>query len=360
MNKLKSKLSAKIVVPTIMAMALSGTYVMLNPMFSNADEYKSVAIESTVESTVESMSESITENTTKAKKYAKKIAIPLSAKSTAFNIIDSSFDSVKENSKELCNTLLDKVMPKPVSVSNAKAELSAVTEITITWDPEEGREYTVGWDACAAYVENVTIVYPKAGLCYLTGLRTDTDYNITITPIVKDDENLYPVEYKTTVHTSNPEVIQEFDYIDGWTNCFAGERASGLTAMPSSGAIYGSTCDKVTGTGIRRHANGDYACAMGTHFGYCNDRFLIELDNGIQFTTRICDSKGCGDVQDEWGYGLWHNFGGSGKCIIEFIWDDGNIPGCVSFSGSWGGYNWNGLNLGANIKSIKKLANYDV
>ena len=255
MSKLKSKLSAKVVVPAIMAIALSGTHVVLNPMFSNADEYKSVATESTTESTIEST----TENTTKTKTYAKRVSIPLTAKSTAFNIIDSSFDSVKENSKELCNTLLDKVMPKPVSVSNAKAELSAVTEITITWDPEEGREYTVGWDACAAYVENVTIVYPKAGLCYLTGLRTDTDYNITITPVIKENENLYPIEYKTTVHTPDPEVIQEFDYIDGWTNCFAGERASGLTVMPSSGAIYGSTCDKVTGTGIRRHANGDYA-----------------------------------------------------------------------------------------------------
>ena len=50
-----------------------------------------------------------------------------------------------------------------------------------------------------------------------------------------------------------------------------------------------------------------------------------------------------------------HNFGGSGKCIVEFIYDDGNLPSCVAFSGSWGYYNWNGLDLGANIKSIKKI-----
>lgn len=280
--------------------------------------------------------------------------------SIILSFFNDSIDNTKEKSTELCSSVLDKVMPKPVKVINPKIEFTALTEIKITWEPDSKREYEVSYDTDAEYSENITFVYPEAGLCYLTGLRIDSEYEITITPVIKEKENLYPVKYTKTVHTSNPEVIQNFDHIDGWTNCFAGEKASGLTAMPSSGAIYGSTCDAVTGTGIRRHANGDYACAMGTHFGYCNDRFLIELDNGIQFTTRICDSKGEGDVQDEFGYGLWHNFGGSGKCIIEFIWDDGNIPGCVSFSGSWGGYNWNGLNLGANIKSIKKLANYDV
>lgn len=41
--------------------------------------------------------------------------------------------------------------------------------------------------------------------------------------------------------------------------------------------------------------------------------------------------------------------------IEGFIYDDGNLPSCVAFSGSWGYYNWNGLDLGANIKSIKKI-----
>lgn len=97
--------------------------------------------------------------------------------------------------------------------------------------------------------------------------------------------------------------------------------------------------------------HGDYCCAMGVWYGYCNDRFLIELENGTQFTTKICDSKGYADD----GEGKYHNFGGSGKCIVEFIYDDGNLPSCVAFSGSWGYYNWNGLDLGANIKSIKKI-----
>ena len=100
-----------------------------------------------------------------------------------------------------------------------------------------------------------------------------------------------------------------------------------------------------------REKYGDFCCAMGVWYGYCGDRFLIELENGTQFTTKICDSKGYADD----GEGKYHNFGGSGKCIVEFIYDDYNLPSCVAFSGSWGYYNWNGLDLGANIKSIKKI-----
>ena len=55
------------------------------------------------------------------------------------------------------------------------------------------------------------------------------------------------------------------------------------------------------------------------------------------------------------GEGKYHNFGGDGKCIVEFIYDDNSLPSCVAFSGSWGYYNWCGLDLGANIKSIKKI-----
>jgi len=53
----------------------------------------------------------------------------------------------------------------------------------------------------------------------------------------------------------------------------------------------------------------------------------------------------------------WNWFGGegNGKCIIEFIYDDNSLPSCVAFSGSWGYYNWNGLDLSSNITSIKKI-----
>lgn len=91
-----------------------------------------------------------------------------------------------------------------------------------------------------------------------------------------------------------------------------------------------------------RDEYGDYCCAMGVAYGYCNDRFLVEPDNSQQFTTKIFDSK---DYADD----------DNGKCIIEFIYDDYSLPSCVDFSGSWGYYNWCGMDLCSNIKSIKKI-----
>ena len=275
----------------------------------------------------------------------------------AVNLIDDQFEYNISQIKTLANNTYNQATKqKTVEVKKPNVKCVSVSSIEISWEPEDNREYSITYTTDSEYPENIQFVHKYNGLSYLTGLRIDSDYTITIEPIVNKNEKA--ISYTRTVHTPNPEVIQEFDYIDGWTNCFAGEAASGLTAMPSSGAIYGSYCDTITNTGIRRHQNGDYCCAMGTHFGYCNDRFLVELENGTQFTVRICDSKGCGDVQDEAGYGMWHTFGSSGKCIIEFIWDDGNLPNEVSISGSWGNYNWNGLDLSANIKSIKKLAKY--
>lgn len=332
-----------------------------------------------VESPTEANTEKKTGNTTNP------IPVPVEI----YTVEDIVSNSVNKMSTSVFDTGLfvveDLIKPKPVEVKNAKTSLASVTCIEVTWDAEKNREYDVAWSACAEYTENIQFVYNEPGKCYITGLRIDTEYEVSVIPKIKEGENLYPVEFKTTVKTPNPEVIEEFPHEEGWTSCFAGERASGLTAMPSSGAIYGSTCDSITGTGIRRHANGDYACAMGLFYGQCGDRFLIELENGIQFTTRICDSKGWCDDADQNGWigddidrdldgdgnkdadgdgicdGRFHWFGGpgNGKCVIEFIYHDGALPGCVAFSGSWGGRNWNGLDLSANIRSIKKLANYD-
>lgn len=94
-----------------------------------------------------------------------------------------------------------------------------------------------------------------------------------------------------------------------------------------------------------RDEYGDYCVAMGTVYGYCNDRFLVELENGTQFTVKICDSKG--DIP-------YHEFGNGGKCVIEFIHADGCLPSSVAFTGNYGSFNWSGLNFD-NIKSIKKI-----
>lgn len=230
--------------------------------------------------------------------------------------------------------------------------------LKVTWNSEPDREYNVSCeptDPEYAYGGNIHFIMKANNLCYINGLRENSEYRITVAPIPKDGEELTSFE-PVISRTETVEVIEEFPYEDGWTNCFAYERASELTAMPSSGAIYGSIADPITGTGIRRDEYGDYCCAMGLFYGTCWDRFLIELENGIQFTVKICDSKGWADDADGDGIadGRFHWFGG-GKCIVEFIHDGYQPPSGVSFTGSYGYYNWNGLDLGANIRSIQKI-----
>lgn len=244
-----------------------------------------------------------------------------------------------------------------IAVSDLDVSTISVSCLKVEWSAEKDRDYTITCEALDpdyGYYDNMYFEFKSNELCYITGLRDGTEYTVTVEPVLlSEEENTVAVPVTEKGKTETVEVIYEFPHEDGWTSAFCGERASGLSAMPSSGAIYGSKVDTITGTGIRRDEYGDYCCAMGVWYGFCSDRFIIELENGQQFTTKIYDSKGYADD----GEGKYHWFGGegNGKCIIEFIYDDHNLPSCVAFSGSWGYYNWNGLDLCSNIKSIKKI-----
>jgi len=218
----------------------------------------------------------------------------------------------------------------------------SVSCIKLEWNCKTDTQYTVTavQSENNDYIDNMYFEFKSNSLCYVTGLRENSEYTFKI---ADEDGNVLGA---TVQRTEAVEVIQEFDYIDGWTNCFAYEKASGLTRNPSYSAIQGAVPDPITNTGIMRDEYGDYCCAMGTFFGYCGDRFLITLENGTQFTVKICDSKG-----DR----VYHPFGGDGKCIVEFIHADGCLPSCVAFSGNYGSYNWCGLNFD-NIQSIKKIS----
>lgn len=222
------------------------------------------------------------------------------------------------------------------------ASTISVSCIKLTWNGDEDAEYTVTLTQTVPddYINNVYFVFQSNSLCYVTGLREGTEYQFTLS----DSEESVLAEI--TGKTETVEVITEFKHEDGWTNCFTYENAKGLTVDPSWSAIQGAEPDLITDTGILRDAYGDYCCAMGTFYGYCGDRFLVTLENGTQFTVKICDSK---------GNRRYHNFGNGGKSVIEFIHADGLLPDCAAFSGSYGYYNWFGLDLGANIASIQKI-----
>ena len=250
--------------------------------------------------------------------------------------------------------------PEPIELTadNLNVSTISVSCLKVTWDSEPERDYYVSCtahDDNYAYGDNMYFVFKGNDLCYITGLRENTEYTVTVEPILSDNEkNDYFIKSASADgKTETVEVIYDFPYEDGWTSAFCGERASGLRVSPASDAIYGSIVDPITGTGIRRDEYGDYCAALGLFYGLDGDRYCVELENGIQFTVKQCDSKGYADD----GEGKYHWFGGAGngKCIIEFIYDDNSLPSCVAFSGSWGYYNWNGLDLSSNITSIKKI-----
>lgn len=251
---------------------------------------------------------------------------------------------------------------KNITVDNLKAVSVSVSCIKVTWDAEDKREYQVQVNTEALYPENITVVPKEKGMCYITGLRENSEYNIIVEPVLMNGENesdCNPCLATVVAKTEQADIVQEYEVVDGNTACFAGEKASGLNASPSLEAITDTIVDPITATGIRRNAYGDYCCAMGIWYGAVGDRFLVELENGIQFTVAICDSKGEADDMDGDGMpdGLFHWFGGegNGKCVIEFIYDDENLPADVGITGNWGEKNWNGLNLSSNIQSLKKI-----
>lgn len=251
--------------------------------------------------------------------------------------------------------------PEQIAVGVHDLAVSAISVscLKISWSAEPNRSYQAKVLTDAPYSENIRFVYKGNGLVYLTGLRENSEYTVEVIPI-----NLKPNEAAIaetiTGRTAHVLPLVEYGKEEGWTSCFAYEKASGLTHMPSSGAINGTVTDPITDTGIRRNQYGDYCCAMGLWYGKVGDRFLVELENGIQFTVQICDSKGWGDDADGDGIcdGRFHWFGyKNGKCVIEFIYNDGSLPNCVHKAGSYGYWNWGGLNLGSNIEKIQMISN---
>lgn len=158
---------------------------------------------------------------------------------------------------------------------NLTASTISVSCIKLAWNGDENEEYIVTLTQLTPddYIDNVYFEFKSNTLCYVTGLRENTAYQFDISD---SDDNILDT---TTGKTETVEIIEEFAYEDGWTNCFSYENAKGLTANPSWSAIQGAVPDSITDTGIMRDEYGDYCCAMGTYYGYCGDRFLVVIGN---------------------------------------------------------------------------------
>ena len=268
-------------------------------------------------------------------------AVPATTQVTSAMQVNPVPRSTTTSTRSAVSTSPTTTESEPADDFTLTAATISVSCIKLEWNGDADTEYTVTaiQNVNDDYVDNIYFEFKSNTLCYVTGLRENSEYTFELSDT--EGNLLASIVQKT----ETVEVIEEYDYIDGWTNCFAYEKASGLTRDPSYSAIQGAVPDPVTNTGIMRDEYGDYCCAMGTFFGYCGDRFLITLENGTQFTVKICDSKG-----DRW----YHPFGGDGKCIVEFIHADEYLPDCVSFTGNYGSYNRYGLSF-VNIQSIKKI-----
>lgn len=248
---------------------------------------------------------------------------------------------------------------KNITVDNLKADCISVSCIKVTWDAEEKRDYNIRVNTEAAYTDNITLVKEKNGVWYITGLRECSDYTIVVEPTLMKNEKEEDCNLcfsTVTGRTERTNVLMDYEVPDGNTACFSGKKASEL-----SEPITDAVTDPITETGIIRNQYGDYCCSMGAWYGTVGDRFLVELENGVQFTVMICDNKGEADSIDseEIPDGRFNWFDGveNGKCVIEFIYDDNSLPDGVASSGNWGMNNWNGLNLSANIMTLKKISN---
>lgn len=246
------------------------------------------------------------------------------------------------------------MLNRQAPVIKAKSSTISVSSVKITWDTVEDHRYSISCVRAGNdyddYDKNIRLRCEGNNTCYITGLRENSMYVVTVRDLTANEEESF------LAMTEKVTVLEEYDYISGWTSCFAYESAYGLTRNPSKAAIENAIPDPVTGTGIMRDEYGDYCCAMGLWYGEVGDRFLVELENGVQFTVKICDSKGYASD----GQGIYHTFGydRSGKCIIEFIHGD-SIPAEVRRSGNYGNFAFDGL-IFDNIASIKRIEYGDI
>jgi hypothetical protein len=258
----------------------------------------------------------------------------------AFMVQNSAVTNVQQTSE------VQEILP--ITADNLTVSAISVSCLKVEWNAEMDRDYTVTCEALSdgyTYAGNMYFEFKSNSLCYITGLREGTEYSVTVLPELKENETAETLPSTEIYSTETVEVIEEYEHEDGWTNCFTYESSAGLTLNPSWSAIQNCNVDVITNTGIMRDEYGDYCCAMGTFYGYVGDRFIVTLENGTQFTVKICDSKG--DRR-------YHDFGNGGKSVIEFIYADGYLPDCVSFTGNYGSFNWSGLAFD-NIQSIQKI-----
>ena len=157
------------------------------------------------------------------------IAVPATTQITSAIPVESVPRSTTTSTKPAESTTSAYAENEQADAVTLTAATISVSCIKLEWSGDADTEYTVTaiQNVNDDYVDNIYFEFKSNTLCYVTGLRENSEYTFELS-----DEN-GEILASAVQKTEAVEVIGEFDYIDGWTNCFAYEKASGLTRDPS-------------------------------------------------------------------------------------------------------------------------------
>lgn len=78
-----------------------------------------------------------------------------------------------------------------LSVNDLNVSTISVSCLKVSWDSEPDRDYSVSCtahDDNYAFSDNMYFEFKGNDLCYITGLRENTEYTVTVEPILSKEE----------------------------------------------------------------------------------------------------------------------------------------------------------------------------
>ena len=217
----------------------------------------------------------------------------------------------------------------------AATELAYKGEITLMhFSTSEESEGNGGSDGFRTTIANWQAAHPDITLTQDVLANAEYKQIIATRASAGDLPDVFLLQGMNTISWANGGLVMDLTDIIKASPYYADYNTAYFTPFTYEGKVYGypvltgGTCTVVI-----------YDKAMWAEAGF--DAFPTTWED-VEKAAEFFSAKGVDTIA----------FGNGGKCIVEFIYDDYNLPSCVAYSGSWGYYNWNGLDLTANIKSI--------
>ena len=139
------------------------------------------------------------------------IAVPATTQITAAMPVNSVPRSTPTSTRTAVSTTPTVTESEPADAFTLTAATISVSCIKLEWSGDADTEYTVTviQNVNDDYVDNIYFEFKSNTLCYVTGLRENSEYTFELSDA---DGNLLA---STVQRTEAVEVIEEYDYIDG-------------------------------------------------------------------------------------------------------------------------------------------------